>query len=340
MNTDISSSGEPFALGMLTIDMVHQYAYCPRRMQLMYVDGRWEDNLHTEQGKSVHARVDGTEDPLPSSDGGSGEDDVPRIARSVSLVSEALGLAGKLDLLDEGRRLAFARAFVSAKIQNQRTFLRRNAKSPVPDSLAGALSEMKELSGRVPSGKSAEELMGLEGRAAALYFKHWGALVGDEALAAVFSPRDRNRRPPKDPINALLSFGYALLAKEASVALLSEGLDPFWGFLHRPRHGKPSLALDLMEEFRPLIVDSAVLTAVNTRMVGAGDFVVCSAGCAMKDSGRKAFIRAFELRMDQMATHPLFDYRCSWRTMVRVQAKLLAKVLRGELPAYAGITTR
>ena len=138
----------------------------------------------------------------------------------------------------------------------------------------------------------------------------------------------------------MLSFGYALLAKETSIALLAEGLDPHWGFLHRPRHGRPALALDLMEEFRPLVVDSAVLSAINNGMVAPGDFVTTPAGCAMKDSARKALIRAYEMRLDQMITHPVFDYRCSWRAVIRVQAKLLAKALRGEIPAYAGITTR
>src|SRR5690606_13557678 len=99
-----------------------------------------------------------------------------------------------------------------------------------------------------------------------------------------------------------LSFGYALLAKECTVALLSEGLDPWWGFYHQPRHGRPALALDLMEEFRPLVVDSAVLTAVNTGMVRDGEFVRSSAGCVMTDHARKAFIRAYEARLDQLVT--------------------------------------
>lgn len=182
--------------------------------------------------------------------------------------------------------------------------------------------------------------MGIEGAIAALYFAHWQTMLTDGAARENFSPASRNRRPPRDPINALLSFGYALLTKETTIALLSEGLDPYWGFLHRPRHGKPALALDLMEEFRPLIVDSAALSAVNTGMVKAADFVVSSAGCAMKDTARKAFIRAYEMRLDQMITHPVFAYRCSWRAVIRVQAKLLARALRGDIPAYVGITTR
>ena len=150
----------------------------------------------------------------------------------------------------------------------------------------------------------------------------------------------RNRRPPRDPVNALLSFGYAMLAKECTVALAAEGLDPFWGFYHRPRHGRPSLALDVMEPLRPLIVDSAVLTAVNTSMVSGGDFVTAASGCVLKPSGRKAFIRAYEARLDQLVTHPLFDYRCSWRTILKLQARLLSRWLRGDVPSYKNVVTR
>jgi CRISPR-associated protein Cas1 len=150
----------------------------------------------------------------------------------------------------------------------------------------------------------------------------------------------RNRRPPRDPINAMLSFLYAVLVKEVTVAVLAEGLDPWWGLFHRPRHGRPSLALDLMEEFRPLLSDSAVLTAVNTGMVTAKDFTTSNAGCAMAADGRKGLLRAFESRLDSLVTHPLFGYRCSWRAVVRVQARLFARWLRGDIADYTGLVTR
>ena len=237
---------------------------------------------------------------------------------------------------DDGRRLAIARAFVRAKTQNQRTFLRRNTATDIKE----ALDDMRRLITRLDACTDTDELMGVEGSIAAVYFANWSELLTEGVARETFSPSSRNRRPPKDPVNAMLSFGYALLAKEATIALLAEGLDPYWGFLHRPRHGRPALALDLMEEFRPLVVDSAVLSAINTGMVSATDFITSSAGCAMKDCARKALIRAYELRLDQMITHPIFDYRCSWRAVIRVQAKLLAKTLRGEIPEYIGITTR
>ena len=124
------------------------------------------------------------------------------------------------------------------------------------------------------------------------------------------------------------------------MALAAVGLDPHWGLYHRPRHGRPALALDLMEEFRPLIVDSAVISAFNTDMLRLADFAVGSSGCLLKEGGRKAFIRAFELRMDQLVTHPVLDYRLSWRTMVRLQARLLARWLRGDIASYLGMVTR
>jgi CRISP-associated protein Cas1 len=234
--------------------------------------------------------------------------------------------------------LRLAKEFVRAKGANQRTMLRRNC-SPCPDA---ELDGMANLLRRVDEVDGLDELLGIEGSLAARYFGRFATMLRPKEAAGEweFSFTTRNRRPPRDPLNALLSFGYALLAKECTVALLAAGLDPYWGFYHQPRHGRPALALDLMEEFRPLIVDSAVITAVNTGMVAAGDFVRAGAACSMRDTGRKAFIRAYEGRLDKLATHPLFDYRCSWRRLIALQALILSRVLRGDIPDYKGITTR
>jgi CRISPR-associated protein Cas1 len=124
------------------------------------------------------------------------------------------------------------------------------------------------------------------------------------------------------------------------VAIAAVGLDPFWGLYHQPRHGRPALALDLMEEFRPLIVDSTVITAFNTGMLRLEDFDIGASGCLLRDAGRRRFIKGYEARMDQLATHPVLGYRVSWRTMLRLQARLLARWLRGDVPDYRGITTR
>ncbi|MGH2802189.1 MAG: CRISPR-associated endonuclease Cas1, partial [Thermoleophilaceae bacterium] len=150
----------------------------------------------------------------------------------------------------------------------------------------------------------------------------------------------RNRRPPTDPVNAMLSFAYALLVKDTTVAVLATGLDPYVGVYHRPRFGRPALALDLAEEFRPLIADSVVLTAVNNGEVSAGDFVRRAHGVALTQNGRRSFIRAYERRMTSELRHPLFGYRASYRRTLEIQARLFASVLLGELREYRPLTTR
>ena len=138
----------------------------------------------------------------------------------------------------------------------------------------------------------------------------------------------------------MLSFAYALLVKECAAALLGEGLEPHWGLCHQPRHGRPALALDIMEPLRPLIADSAVLTAVNTGMTRPRHFTQGGGACLIQPGGRKALIKAYEARLDQLVTHPIFGYRCSWRAAIRLHARLLARYFRGDVPEYVSITTR
>jgi CRISPR-associated protein Cas1 len=161
-------------------------------------------------------------------------------------------------------------------------------------------------------------------------------LEGDER----FNVESRNRRPPRDPINALLSFVYALLVKEMTLALHAAGFDPMRGFYHRPRYGRPSLALDLAEEFRPLIGDSVVLTVVNNGEVTPSSFLRRAGAVALTDAGRRAVLAAFERRMDSLITHPLFSYRVSYRRILEVQARLLGRVLLGEIGEYPSFCTR
>ncbi len=258
-------------------------------------------------------------------------------------ITRGLGLRNAYDreaqyrfAADPEQALRFAKEVVRAKGANQRTLLVRNAR-PAPRDTA---VRMGTLLRKVDGAETIEELLGFEGGLAGLYFGSFDRLLKPRDFDSAWDFRARNRRPPKDPVNALLSFGYALLAKECTVALLAEGLDPWWGIFHRPRHGRPALALDLMEEFRPLVVDSAVLTAVNTGMVNRRNFTRSKAGCMLGPKGRKAFIRAYEARMDQLVTHPVFDYRCSWRSVVRVQARLLSRWLREDVASYIPMRTR
>jgi len=229
---------------------------------------------------------------------------------------------------------------VAGKIRNQRTLLQRNHIEPKRATLAG----MKEMADRAERAESLQELLGIEGNAARLYFGDFAGMIKpDEGAGAAelsFDFDGRNRRPPRDPVNALLSLAYSLLAKDLTVASYAVGFDPYIGFYHQPRYGRPALALDLMEPFRPLIADSAVLTAVNTGMVTVRDFVRVGGSVALSAGGRKGFFRAYELRMDTLVTHPLFDYRVSYRRLLEIQARMLARVLDGEIGEYPVFTTR
>ena len=243
---------------------------------------------------------------------------------------------------DDGARLRFARDLVAAKITNQRTLLRRNWRGDedMRKAVLGRLNASRKMAG----GASAiDELMGLEGDAAATYFRAFAALLappdaaaggeGADGMAA-FRFEARNRRPPTDPVNAMLSLAYAMLTRHLTVALAAVGLDPYRGLFHAPRYGRPALALDAMEPFRPIVADSVVLTAVNTGEVSAGDFVTGVAGTALATAGRRRFIGAFERRLSQETTHPLFGYRLSMRRLLMLQARLLTRHLLGEFPRY------
>lgn len=228
----------------------------------------------------------------------------------------------------------FTIPLIHAKVANQRALILRNGSGEAKDRCVSALAahlrtlDPSELAG---APISPDYLRGWEGQAAAHYFAAFSSMLKTGELPD-FDFQLRNRRPPKDPVNALLSFTYALLVKESLVALWSEGLDPWWGLHHRPRHGRPALALDFMEPFRPIIADSVVITVINTGMVRPKDFETNANGCAMKPAAKKALLRAWEQRLDQIYTHPEFGYRCSWRTILRIQARLLVRWLRGDIP--------
>ena len=182
-------------------------------------------------------------------------------------------------------------------------------------------------------------LLGLEGEAAAVYFRAFAGLLGpradEEADAAVGLPAfqfdRRNRRPPTDPVNALLSFAYAMLTRTFTVTLSAIGFDVYRGFYHRPRYGRPALALDLMEPFRSIVADSTVLQAINNGEVRPDDFLHGGAGTALKPAGRKRFIAAFERRLAQETTHPIFGYRLTMRRLIEVQGRLFGRFLMGEI---------
>lgn len=226
-----------------------------------------------------------------------------------------------------------ARAFVVGKIRNQRTMLRRHGGPEARDTV----DQLARLMRQAESADSPEALLGIEGTAARLYFSRFGLMLRAD-LGFAFA--DRNRRPPRDPVNALLSFAYAMLTKDATIALLAAGLDPYVGLYHRPRFGRPSLALDLAEEFRPLIADSVVLTAVNNGEIDASGFVSRGGAVALTAAGRRRVLATYERRMQEHLRHPVFGYRASYRRTLEIQARLLAASLTGDVPAYRPLTTR
>ncbi len=233
--------------------------------------------------------------------------------------------------------IALAQGVVSRKIRNCRTLVRRNGKDQ-----KATLAELERCSKEAQRARSLESLLGIEGQAARAYFGAFSALLHPPGglAEASFEFSGRNRRPPRDPVNALLSLAYSILAKDWTITCLTVALDPYLGFYHRPRFGRPALALDLMEEFRPLIADSVVLTLVNTGEILPEDFVTRGRGVALTDEGRKKFFLAYERRMAQLVTHPAFGYQISYRRLLEVQARLFGRHLTGELDAYKGFVTR
>lgn len=238
---------------------------------------------------------------------------------------------------DAGRSLELASQFIRAKILNCRTLLRRNCRE-VP---ARALREMAAMANKATRVSSSESLLGIEGTAARTYFAHFrGMLKPRNEDIGEFDFDGRNRRPPKDPVNALLSFAYAMLTKDMTITLLAAGFDPYLGFYHTPRYGRPSLALDLMEEFRPLVADSVVISAINNGEIDAGDFYRRAGAVSLTDNGRRKFLEAYERRMDSLITHPIFGYRISYRRMIEVQARLLGRFVTGEIDSCPAFRTR
>ena len=241
---------------------------------------------------------------------------------------------------DERVCLRLARGLVQAKILNCRTLLRRNWRGEEkPEQLMAMLKRDAEDAERA---QDLSVLLGVEGMAAQRYFRHFAHLLkqDEESKAFRFDFNRRNRRPPTDPVNALLSFAYALLVRAWTVTLAGVGMDPYRGFYHQPRYGRPSLALDMMEPFRPLVADSSVVQAINNGEVRPSDFISAAGSVALTEDGRKRFIGTFERRMSQEVTHPLFGYKVSYRRLFEVQARLLGRFLLGEIPDYPNFLTR
>lgn len=265
---------------------------------------------------------------------------------------------------DPPRALEVARAIVLAKIRNQRTVLKRYGRGieqalddesgDLPEwagtdedaaivtndpraRCADALRDMRQALRRAENADNLDVLRGHEGEAAAYYFSALPTIL-PTAWQHDFS--GRSRRPPRDRVNALLSFGYSLLTRDATAAAARVGLDPMLGFLHVVHPGRPALALDLVEPFRAAWVDTAVLRLLATRGIDRDDFVLSSAGVVLTDRGRRSLISAYERRADELTTHPRFGYRMSYRRLLELEARVLGKWLVGEIEHYTPLWTR
>ena len=244
---------------------------------------------------------------------------------------------------NEAQCLELSKAFVRGKLTNMRTMLQRR-KWQAPDStdltlepLLANIKTIQKMEKRVDSATNITELLGIEGNASAAYFGSFNFMLKEEMG---FDFQRRSRRPPADPTNALLSFAYSLLTADVLSAIQVVGLDPYVGYFHQLKYGKPCLSLDLMEEFRPIIADSVVITLINNRRIKPTDFTQSHGGWYLKDNSRKAFYAAYETRKNETITHPVFKYKLTFRRAMELQVRLLAKSITGEIDKYTALTIR
>lgn len=238
--------------------------------------------------------------------------------------------------LDPARGLAIAKAIVNGKLANQRHVLQRAARESQGEAasqLATAASRVREVQRGVGRMETLDQVRGCEGEGAAVYFAHFATLIRQQGDS--FAWKGRNRRPPLDPVNALLSFAYTLLMGDCLSACQAVGLDPASGFLHAFRPGRPSLALDLMEAFRPLVADRLALSLINNQQIRPSDFTKMETGAVvLADESRKQVITAHQQRKAQVIRHPFLDQEIPWGLVPVLEARLLARYLRGDLEAF------
>lgn len=238
---------------------------------------------------------------------------------------------------DEGKAADIAQRLVLGKLANTRNVVLRSARDHGEESEANALREtadhLQGLMKTLERTDDLDEIRGIEGEGAKAYFSELGYMVLKNRKS--FSWSGRSRRPPRDPINALLSFLYAVLLGDCSAALESVGLDPQLGYLHAVRSGRPALALDLEEEFRPVFADRLALTLINRRQVAADSFEEHEGGAfSLTDDGRRTVLEAYQTMKDREVTHELLDRKMPLGLVPHIQARLLARHLRGDLDVY------
>ena len=237
---------------------------------------------------------------------------------------------------NELQSLVIARPIIAAKVSNYRSLLlrhQRNHPDECLDSVSNAATVMGERLARIQMVETLDELRGYEGECATLYFGVLSSLITAQREDFIFTTR--TKRPPLDPANALLSFLYAILANDVRSALETTGLDPQVGFLHQLRSGRPSLALDLMEEFRAYLGDRIMLNLINLKQVTKADFEIRESGeVRMSDDARKTVITAYQKRKQEEIMHPFLDEKMTIGLLPHIQAQLLARYIRGDISEY------
>lgn len=244
---------------------------------------------------------------------------------------------------DPAQCAAIARQIIAGKLQNSRNSLLRAARETTDVGDKDRLNGVTDAVGRqihdLPGLADLDSLRGAEGMAASLYFAVLTLTLKQQREAFAF--KSRSRRPPRDRINCLLSFLYALVRHDCIAALTTAGLDPFVGFLHVDRPNRPSLALDLMEEFRPWLADRLAITLVNRQQIGPDDFKEREGGAVeFTEAGRKGVIRAYQERKQETLNHPLLDQNLRIAQLPFIQARVLARTLRGDLSAYVPLVPK
>ena len=232
---------------------------------------------------------------------------------------------------ETARAVHAVQAFVRGKLKSYRNLLLRSQREG-KSSLGAGITRLEQAIAAIERTTAIDSLRGLEGAGSAAYFTHFDRLILNDR----FSFKTRCRRPPTDPVNALLSFGYSLLAHDVQGAINIVGFDPYLGYLHTQRYGRPSLALDLMEEFRPLVVDAMVLSALNRKALSPDDFCdePLSHAVSLTDEGRRKFLRLYEQKKQSKFKHPVMGRQCTYQEAFEIQARLLAKYLMAETDQY------
>lgn len=250
----------------------------------------------------------------------------PELNKNIFIRSAQWDAAGETP-----RSIHAVQGFIRGKLKNYRAFLMRGQREGI-DGLQLGITRLEQALKPIDQTSVIDALRGLEGAGSAAYFGHFGKLIRNSD----FSFTSRCRRPPTDPVNALLSFGYALLLHDIQGAINIVGFDPYLGYLHTQRYGRPSLALDLMEEFRPLVVDAMVLAAINRKALIPDDFTSepVSHAVTLSDEGRRTFLRLYEQKKQSKFKHPVMGRQCTYQEAFEIQTRLLGKYLMGETDKY------